>query len=482
MKRLLLSVLILALIVPSAFAQIDTLWTVTLDANGSQSANGIAALSDGYLLAGYTTPDDAFSSDILVAKVDLNGNELWRKSYGSPLSDVATAVAATGDGGFVLTGFTYRAETANRDMFIFKLNASGDSLWYRTFAGEETDEGRAIAVAADGTIYAYGSTNSVGAGRMDELLLTYSADGDSLNAQTFGGNKSDHGMGIAIDTEGNILLAGADGSTTTSNRDAHLTKLSLSGDVLMDNRYNYNNYDWIYRILPLSNGEIAIGGDSDRHGEDFMSMHLFRINHSGTLMNQEDVSEGMFYEHCRGMVELPGGVVLLGGAVRQSTDLRNHLYFGAIDEWGTISEKVIYDMPGRTVWVNGMAPADGGAVVAGYIGPPSSGDYNLFLAKVTVEAASVEKDVNELPSDFTAPVVTPNPFNAHATISFELPASQMVRLAVYDVLGRGSRCCMKVSSAQADSTSPSAASSLEVEFISSACRQVRCKNLHAWCW
>jgi hypothetical protein len=49
---------------------------------------------------------------------------------------------------------------------------------------------------------------------------------------------------------------------------------------------------------------------------------------------------------------------------------------------------------------------------------------------------SVFDDRSELPSQYLAATSYPNPFNPSATISFELPQAQNVRVSVYDILGR----------------------------------------------
>ena len=119
----------------------------------------------------------------------------------------------------------------NGDAFVTKLNATGSALVYSTYlGGNGADEGRGIAIDSIGQAYVTGITGSSnfpttpGAyqtvtgggseGTFDAFVTKLNFDGSMLLYSTYlGGNGSDQGNGIAVDTSGNAYVTGFTGST-----------------------------------------------------------------------------------------------------------------------------------------------------------------------------------------------------------------------------------------------------------------------------
>ena len=62
--------------------------------------------------------------------------------------------------------------------------------------------------------------------------------------------------------------------------------------------------------------------------------------------------------------------------------------------------------------------------------------HNKILKTVTYQILDAEPPPASVPAEFAIRSVYPNPFNATATVAFDLPASGPVRLRVFDLLGR----------------------------------------------
>ena len=199
---------------------------------------------------------------------------------GGANSDAATALAVNPAGAAYVAGFTssYNFPTASpeqnfngggNDVFVAKLNASGNALVYCTYLGGSGDDrASAIAVDANGAVYVTGSTTSTNfpvryplqsklMGSKNAFVAKLNATGNSLVYSTYlGGTASDTGYGIAVDAGGSAYIVG---DTTSVNfpangyargnrggQDVFVAKLSADGS-----RLEYSTY---------------FGGNSDDHG------------------------------------------------------------------------------------------------------------------------------------------------------------------------------------------------------------------------
>jgi hypothetical protein len=150
----------------------------------------IIETTDGYILAGSAESDDGDlagsgyhlgydnngnqTSDIWLIKIDFTGNILWSKCYGGTRNEYANRVFRTGDGGFIVFGETGSFDgdvTGNHsvgppytDIWVIKINSTGDLLWQQCFGGNGSerlwagvvDNGDGSYVIAS-TIYDYNS-------------------------------------------------------------------------------------------------------------------------------------------------------------------------------------------------------------------------------------------------------------------------------------------------------------------------------------
>jgi hypothetical protein len=100
-------------------------------------------------------------ADTYVARFDNNGNLLWAKSFGGARVDVASDLAVDSTGNTIVTGwFEGTADlgrgavtskgTNNKDVFVQKLDAKGQPVWVQTFGDKDHDQGRAVAIDAQG--------------------------------------------------------------------------------------------------------------------------------------------------------------------------------------------------------------------------------------------------------------------------------------------------------------------------------------------
>jgi hypothetical protein len=107
--------------------------------------------------------------------------------------------------------------SAGSDAFVVKLSPGGVPLWARHFAGSQYTQGMSCAFDTAGnalvsglfagTIF-FGSEKLVGAGEDEIFVLKLDASGNHVWSKRFGSTGFDQGASIAVDASGNIFLTG----------------------------------------------------------------------------------------------------------------------------------------------------------------------------------------------------------------------------------------------------------------------------------
>ena len=94
----------------------------------------------------------------------------WQKSVGGSNNDIAYSIQQTIEGGYIVAGETWSNDgdvtnnNGSRDIWVVKLNTSGEIEWQKSLGGSNDERGSHIIQTIDGTFIVAG--------------FTYSNDGD----------------------------------------------------------------------------------------------------------------------------------------------------------------------------------------------------------------------------------------------------------------------------------------------------------------
>jgi len=139
-------------------------WTRTYGGSSYDWGQSVQQTSDGgFVVAGYTSSFGAGGYDAYLIRTDANGDTLWTRTYGGSGHDYGYSVQQTADSGFVVAGYTYSFGAGSRDVYLIRTDATGDTLWTRTYGGEDEDIGRSVQQTSDGGFVVAGYTYSFGA-------------------------------------------------------------------------------------------------------------------------------------------------------------------------------------------------------------------------------------------------------------------------------------------------------------------------------
>jgi len=280
---------------------------------GYEEAWGVATDADGnaYIVGSFEgTPDfdhgpgtynltSTGSVDAFVAKYSMTGALVWARRMGGTDWDDGYGITLDDAGNVYMTG-CFRgaaadfgtdilASTGAEDIFVAKLDGSdGDFIWARKMGGTGWDDGYAITVAGDGSVYSTGyfsgtadfdpgpgtyNLDSAGAG--DVYISRLDGDGNFLGAQRMGGTDWNIGYGITVDDTGNVHVAGyfcgtADfdpgpgianlTSVSGSIGDIFVAKLDDAGNFLWARRMGGTGWDYACGIALAADGSVYTSG------------------------------------------------------------------------------------------------------------------------------------------------------------------------------------------------------------------------------
>jgi hypothetical protein len=237
--------------------------------------------------------------DIFVQKLDASGNFIWAKAMGGISNDHGYSINTDASGNIYTTGnfgetadfdpseSTYNLTSAgSTDIFIQKLDASGNFVWAKAMGGYSEDFGNSISTDTSGnsytTGYFYGTVdfdpsagtyNLVSAGHSDIFVQKLDTDGNFVWAKTMGGTFNDYGNSISTDASGNIYTtgyfngtvdfdpsAGTYNLTSAGNADIFIQKLGTDGNFVWAKAMGGTDYDEGNSISTDASGNIYTTG------------------------------------------------------------------------------------------------------------------------------------------------------------------------------------------------------------------------------
>jgi predicted Rdx family selenoprotein len=142
--------------------------------SGPWLIRSIAVTQDGgYIATGFCGSDII---KIFLVRVDCDGNVLWDKTYGEGLDNRGYSICHASGGGYVIAGGTGTSGNGVDDVYLFKIDNSGNIIWERTYGGSGSDMAVSIAICPDGGYIVAGHTWSFGNGG-DYWLLKLDSEG-----------------------------------------------------------------------------------------------------------------------------------------------------------------------------------------------------------------------------------------------------------------------------------------------------------------
>lgn len=272
--------------------RIDSLGNKMWDVKcGGTTPHSVQQTDDGgYILAGYHNYiiPGYVMMNILLKKLDTVGMREWNAGpqLGEDYSE-AFSVRQTSDGGYVVVGRSRpsSSDVPANDVWVAKCNRQGEETWTNKYGGDRTDEGYSGEETSDGGYIIVGSTDSFGAGKTDVWLMKLDSSGEPVWQKTFGGAERDVGYSVEQTRDGGYVVAATTWSFGAGGADAWLIKIDNQGNKLWDHAFGGSEHDRAKSVRETSDGGYIAAGFTESYGAGQKDVWVIKIDGNQSQVN-----------------------------------------------------------------------------------------------------------------------------------------------------------------------------------------------------
>ena len=410
------------------WGEIDTGFEVVIDDDGGYV---IAGVHDG----GFTSPN----GDMLLMKLDQNGNQVWMQTYDNAGRDCAYSMDKTSDGGFILGGATREDPYGGYgEIYLLKTDSEGEMLWDRNF-GDGTIT--SVKQASDGGYILGGVTGRNYANMEDMFIIKTDSEGVREWQKIWGTAYVEFGLSVIETADGGYLLSGIN----------HLIKFDSVGRITGINEVPMQVS--ARNIQNTSDGNFIITGSSLLQSYGMNDVSLLKIDDQLETMTVE------LYPIESPTSVIPGGEFPYRIAIRNNTgvvytiDLVLSIKTGIFNYFDLTFRYGLEIEPGETFQqrnVHQQIPAQT---------PTGSSAYKAAIFDVLTSELLMEdvlpltilpadnisgenpdgvfaNDIESMPDNNILHPAYPNPFNPTTELKYDMKSSGNVSLSVFDIAGK----------------------------------------------
>lgn len=295
-------------------------WARSYGGDSQEWADAICQTSDGgFIFSGMTSsfvPE--LHSALWVVKLDAKGNLDWQKVYWSEGYDLASIsiIIQMGDGGYVVAGGMRIDDYGNSDMWILKLDNSGNLIWQKSYGGEGYESAHSILPTTDRGLIVAGTADPNDVSDYDGWILKLDSSGNIQWQKIY------DMWGVFALRE---IIDG--GYVAIGSMNGHITvfKIDSAGEIIWQKNYESAGVDFPRDIRQTPDGGYIVAGETS--ATDCDDILLFKMNSSGALVWQKAYGVSGSCQYSFSVLATPeGGFTVLG-----LTD--QHLGAGGYDIW-----------------------------------------------------------------------------------------------------------------------------------------------------
>jgi hypothetical protein len=345
----------------------------------------IQTTDGGFALTGEATMLDGPGSDVLVVKMDGNGEKQWEKVFDNPLKkgeDRGYNIKQTTDEGFIIIGETYQ----NYNAWLIKLDSLGNTIWEKRWYGSnaKSDIGKEVIELNNGYAF-FGTTDSYGSGMNDMWLVKTDSTGTISWHKTYGGSSFDNGNSFYKTNDGGFVLTGYTKSFSGNElQKLWLVKTDSNGNLLWDKTFGWGYSAEGLSIVQDTQANFIITGVVCLSGDD-CKMLLLKTDSSGTKLWEKMFDSDQYVSLGRSVsITNDGGYLISGyGGYLFNDSPVSKAILVKTDKDGAEQWRKVFDKssPSWSGGYSGIQTKGGDFVFAGDYKSSKNEDTNVLVVK-----------------------------------------------------------------------------------------------------
>ena len=374
-----------------SFVEADMQWDQTYGGVLDDLAYSVIQTTDGgFALTGSTSSFGVLNNyDGWLVKTDSHGVMEWDQTYGEFFDDSTYSVIQTGDGGFVLAGFTSNSRGGG-DAWLVKTDKYGFMKWNQTYGDGWFNDARSVIQTMDDGFVLVGSTLSFGANNFDGFLVKTDANGVMQWNQTYGGLGRDKSFSVIQTMDGGFALAGYTTSSGVGDENCWLVKTDASGTIEWTQTYGGAGEERANAIIQTGDGGFILIGHTTSFDAVISDAWLVKTDSHGemewnklygdSLLEWDKLYGGSSWDEAHSVIQTVDGRFVLAGYT-YSFDGRKDAWLMKIDAYGVMEWNKIVGGSEDDI-VNAVIQAtDGSYVLAGSTFSFGAGGRDAWLVK-----------------------------------------------------------------------------------------------------
>lgn len=221
--------------------------------------------------------------DIYLTKIDFNGNSIWSKIIGGSGNDfVSKIIFDEQNKDYILIGSS-NSKSKLSDIVLLKIDNDGNIIMQKYYGGSNSDNGYDIIKSKFGNYYyIVGDTSSID-NLTDIYIIKIDFLGNIIWERKYGGKGLDSANSIIETDNKNLIITGFSESKTKGMSDIIIINIDENGIIKWENKFGGIKDEYSSKIIKFDENYFFILGWTSSFGEGDYDIILLKINESGEI-------------------------------------------------------------------------------------------------------------------------------------------------------------------------------------------------------
>ncbi len=287
----------------------NLIWSRSIGGAQDDFLTKLEALEGGsYIATGHTNSYGNGGEDGLVIRYDENDEAEWSNTFGGSEDERIYVVKEVEDGNILLGGWTTSYGAGGQDVMLVKVDPNGNELWMKVIGNSGDDRPNfANIVHRDGKYIVAGTwTRDIAIPGLNGFIIELDPNGELLSSDIYGANNDDVLNGYSMFTdESEHILFGESYSFNGTLR-IWMSRLGANRHIEFNKTYGIAGIDIQYSCaISVNANQIVVAGHEFTEGQSSASF-LLNVNQDGTV-NWSNTYDNVDNQHINDIISDQNG-------------------------------------------------------------------------------------------------------------------------------------------------------------------------------